>query len=139
MAVPGAGDLRERVLIQQVSTTRDAMGGEIQAWSNLGTFWAQVAPMSAGEQYRRSQVQSSANWKITVRYNASITPQMRIAWRGHTFLVKGMTNPDMRRRFLELACEELMAVPTEPASSVSTTADSTEFTADSTEITADAA
>jgi SPP1 family predicted phage head-tail adaptor len=137
MAVPGAGDLRERVSIQQVSTTRDAMGGEIQSWANLGTFWAQVAPMSAGEQYRRQQVQSSANWKITIRYNAEVTPQMRVRWQGHVFLVKGITNPDARKRFLELACEELAWVPSEATQPSTFDSDVTTF--DSTELTWDAA
>ena len=109
----GAGDLRERVTIQRRSVTRDAVGAQIEAWQVRMTAYAMVAPMGAGEQYRRQQIQAKADWKITVRYTGDVIPSDRVNWRGRTFEVKGILNPDMRRRFLELACEELQVEPTQ--------------------------
>lgn len=109
---PGAGELRERVAIQRVTTTRDAIGGLIESWSTLTTVYARVQEMSAGEQYRRQQIQASASHKITVRYLNTIAPSDRIVWRERTFQIRGITNPDMRRRFLDLACEELQVSQT---------------------------
>jgi SPP1 family predicted phage head-tail adaptor len=109
---PAAGELRERVTIQRVTSTRDAIGGVIETWSTLMTVYAKVAPMSAGEQYRRQQIQAKADWKVTVRYANTIAPADRIVWRERTFQIKGITNPDMRRRFLDLACEELQVSQT---------------------------
>lgn len=110
---PGAGDLNERVTIQRRGFTRDAIGAQIEAWQVRATVWAQVQPMSAGEQYRRQQIQAKADWKVTVRYNADIVPSDRLSWRGRTLEIKGILNPDMRRRFLDLACEELQVAPTQ--------------------------
>lgn len=110
---PGAGDLNERVTILRRSSTRDAMGGQIENWQVRCELWAQVQPMSAGEQYRRQQIQAKADWKVTVRYNGDIAPADRVSWRGRTFEIKGILNPDMRRRFLDLACEELQVAQTQ--------------------------
>lgn len=114
MAAPStAGELNERVTVQRRSSTRDAIGGQIEIWQVRTTVWAKVQPMSAGEQYRRQQIQAKADWKVTVRYNGDIVPTDRLSWRGRTFEIKGILNPDMRRRFLDLACEELQVAPTQ--------------------------
>lgn len=110
---PGAGDLNERITIQRRGVTRDAIGAQIEAWQVRMQVWAMVAPMSAGEQYRRQQIQAKADWKVTIRYNGDVIPSDRISWRGRTFEIKGILNPDMRRRFLELSCEELQVAPTQ--------------------------
>lgn len=110
---PGAGELNERVTIQRRSSTRDAMGGQIETWQVRATLWARVQPMSAGEQYRRQQIQAKADWKVTIRYNGDVLPSDRLSWRGRTFEIKGILNPDMRRRFLDLACEELQVAQTQ--------------------------
>ena len=112
-AEPTAGDLRERVTIQRRSVTRDAIGAQIEAWQVRMSVYAKVAPMGAGEQYRRQQIQAKADWKVVIRYTGDVIPSDRVSWRGRTFEIKGILNPDMRRRFLELACEELQVEPTQ--------------------------
>lgn len=110
---PGAGELNERVTIQRRTVARDAIGGQIETWQVRAQLWAKVQPMSAGEQYRRQQIQAKADWKLTIRYNGDVLPSDRVSWRGHTAEIRGILNPDMRRRFLELSCEELQATPTQ--------------------------
>lgn len=108
---PGAGDLNERITIQRKLVTRDAIGGQIETWQVRMEVWAMAAPMSAGEQYRRQQIQAKADWKIIIRWNGDVLPSDRIAFRRKTLEIKGILNPDMRRRFLELSCEELQVTP----------------------------
>jgi SPP1 family predicted phage head-tail adaptor len=104
------GELRERIRIDTPSAiTRDSIGGIVEGWTVLATVWAKVAPMSAGEQYRRQQIQASASWRVTIRYRSDVKAQNRVVWQGRTFEVKGVTSPDLHKRFLELACEELQA------------------------------
>lgn len=122
---PGAGELRERVTIQRVTNTRDAIGGVIETWATLVTVYARVLPMSAGEQYRRQQIQAKADWKVTVRYNNEIRPADRLVWRTRTFQIKGVLNPDLHRRFLDLACEELQVSQTSVGDNNQITFDST--------------
>ncbi len=136
------GQLRERVELQELTTTRDSIGGIIETWTTTDTLWAKVEPMSAGEQYRRQQIQAGADWKITTRYRRDIspTPQMRFRWQGHTFEIKGVTNADMLRRFSTFTCAELQAVADDfGEEEAAFTFDSTVTTFDSTELTWDAA
>lgn len=108
---PAIGDLRERVMIQRTTNTRDSVGGIIQSWATVATVWASVEPMSAGEQFRRQQVQAKADWRVTIRYRNDILPADRITWRERVFQVRGLT-ADERRRFLAISCEELQTAPT---------------------------
>jgi SPP1 family predicted phage head-tail adaptor len=110
------GEFRDRIRIDQDnSTTVNAIGDAVANWTALATgtedglLWANVQPMSAGEQWRRLQMNASANWKVTIRYRGDVTTKMRVVFGARTFEVRGVTNPDMKRRFLELACDEMVA------------------------------
>ena len=114
--MPSAGDLRDRIRIEQDNGgSRDAIGGTIPGWTTLpvGTsdnmLWAKVEPISQGEQWRRHQMNASANWKITLRYRSDITTKMRAVFGDRSFEIRGLANPDRVKRFLVLACEELVA------------------------------
>src|SRR5262245_4655165 len=91
------GDLRERVELQILTTSRDSIGGLVESWSALVTVWARVAPMSAGEQFRRQQMQASAQWRVTIRYRADVTTKMRVVWGSRVFQVRGAPSPDERK------------------------------------------
>ena len=124
-AVPTLGELRERVAVQRRTNTRDSIGGLVESWATLSTVWASVAPKSAGEQYRREQIQASADWTVTVRYDTRFLPTDRISWRGRTFQIVAVENPDLVRRFMQLSCKELQFSATVVSSGVNTAAIST--------------
>lgn len=106
-----AGELRDRIRIDQNNgTTSNEIGEEIPGWTVLATLWGKVEPMSTGEQWRRQQMNASANWKVTIRYRSDVRSTMRVVKDGRTFEIEGVTNPDMKKRFLELACKELVAI-----------------------------
>jgi SPP1 family predicted phage head-tail adaptor len=111
-----AGELRDRIRIDQdLGATVNVIGDAVPDWQPLitgtddGMIWANVAPMSAGEQWRRLQMNAEANWKVTIRHRTDITPRMRVVFGPRVMEIRGIVNPDMKRRFLELACEELVA------------------------------
>jgi len=118
MMPKAAGELRDRIRIDQdEGTTVNAIGDAVPDWQPLvvgtddGMIWANVAPMSAGEQWRRIQMNAEANWKVTIRHRTDINPRMRVVFGPRVMEIRGITNPDMKRRFLELACEELVVAP----------------------------
>jgi SPP1 family predicted phage head-tail adaptor len=41
--------LQQRITVQRRSTTLDAYGQEINSWTNIGTVWAEVKPLSGTE------------------------------------------------------------------------------------------
>ncbi len=124
-SVVSIGDLRERIAVQRVSNTRDAIGGLTESWSEIASAYAKVEPASSGEQFRRSQIQASADWTVTTRYNNAWKPADRIVWRSRTFEIVGLKNDDERRRFLQIACKELSVGPTLIQSYGNVTFDST--------------
>lgn len=114
----GAGDLRDRVLFLRRVSRKDRLGAELVEFVPLptgtsdGKLAAKVEPLSANEQFRRQQIEASATWRVVVRFRSDIDATMVVQWKGHTFQIVGSVNTDMRREFLELACDELRAVPT---------------------------
>lgn len=108
-AVPGAGELDQRVRIVQATAARDRIGGLVETWATLATVWAKVEPLSAREAYYRAQVNAGATWRVVMRFRSDVTPRQRIAWNGRTFEIRGVTDPDNRRRMIELACDEIVA------------------------------
>ncbi len=101
------GDMRERVQILAPIDGRDVIGGLVRSWNTIATVWARVEEMSASEQYHREQVQTSAQFAVTIRFRADVTTNQRIVWRGRRFEISGRPNPDERRRFIRLTCKEL--------------------------------
>lgn len=107
--MPTIGDLRERIDLQVEQRTRDDVGGFVSQWVGVAQVWARVQPMGTGERYMRHQMQANASWRVTIRHRSdvSVSPKMRVVWGSRTFEVRGFTNADERKRFLDLACEEL--------------------------------
>lgn len=106
------GDLRERVVIQQNTTTPDSQGGRASSWGTLATVWAHVRPASASEQLQAQAVQSAVGYAVTVRYRADITPAMRVSWTPYggsakTLQILGVYPVDGGRAFSLLTCGEV--------------------------------
>ncbi len=43
----GADQLDQRVTLQTSAISRDAVGGQVETWSDAATVWAGVRPLSA--------------------------------------------------------------------------------------------
>lgn len=104
------GDLKRRILIEQVGRARDAVGGQVEAWGELATVWAKVEPLSATERYWRQQTAGQASHRVTIRYRTDVTTKMRVSYNGRRFEIRGVTDVDDARAWLELSCDELAAV-----------------------------
>ncbi len=73
-----AGDLRHRVTIQQLTTTRDAEGVTTETWTNVATVWAAVEPLQGREYFQAQAVNAEVTTRVRIRYRAGIVPTMRI-------------------------------------------------------------
>lgn len=106
----GAGQMRERVTIQQENETSDGGGGYSVAWIDVASVAAQVRPLRGKEQLEHMQMQDSTLFTVTIRYRSDVTPKMRLDWIGTILNIRAVINPDQRRRFLEITCEAGVAV-----------------------------
>lgn len=75
-----AGDLRDRVTIQQKSTTADGQGGRAVTWATLATVSATVKPVQMSERLQAAAIGSSLTYTVTIRYRPDVTPAMRLTW-----------------------------------------------------------
>ena len=106
------GDLRERVVIQQNTTTTDTQGGRASAWGTLATVWAAVVPMRASEALvLREAMGSQGAYDVTMRYRTDVTPKMRLSWTPYNGSAKTLeihgVQPSPDASMLMLSCAEL--------------------------------
>lgn len=102
----GAGDLREQVLIQSRSETRDALGGVVETWTTAYTRRAKVEPVRGMEAARLAQAEAKSDIRVWIRYQSGITPQMRLVWNSRNFDVQSVHEVGAEGRWLELMCKE---------------------------------
>ena len=103
-----AGRLRQRITIQQLTTTQDANTGEgIESWADHVTLWADVRPLNAREYIAAAATQAQLNAMVTIRYRSDIVPTMRIVYNGKTYNIDGVL-PDSRsgREWLTIPVSE---------------------------------
>ena len=103
------GAMRERVRIERESRTPDAGGGAQASWTPLGhapTVWARVEPIAGTELVQAMRLQARVTHRVTMRWRGDVTAAMRLVWGARSLNIRAVTNPDERRRYLELLCEE---------------------------------
>lgn len=96
--------LNERVSIEAKGVTRAADGGEVVTWSEHAARWARVQPLRGREFFAAGQMQDSIDYKVTVRYLASVARGMRVVWRGQALDIVSVIDVDGRQELLELMC-----------------------------------
>jgi SPP1 family predicted phage head-tail adaptor len=99
-----AGELRERVKLQEKAVTRDAVGGEAVTWKDRATVWAAVEPLSGRELFAAQQVQAETSVRIRMRYWSEVAPEWRVVWQDRVYEVQSVIDTDAAGRELQLMC-----------------------------------
>ena len=103
-----AGKLRNRIIIQQRSTTKNSFGETIDTWTTFTTLWAAIEPLRGREFFESKETQAEVTTKITIRNKSGITPQMRVSWNSKIFDIKSIINIESRNKEVILMCQELI-------------------------------
>ena len=106
LAAYDPGWLRHRVAIETATGTPDTAGGESLAWSTLATVWAHLEPNAADERIVADRLSGVVSHQVTMRWRDDVTGGMRIAYRGRTFRILAVGDPDESRRYLVAKTEE---------------------------------
>jgi SPP1 family predicted phage head-tail adaptor len=102
------GDLRHQVILQSKTEGRDAVGGVVEAWSDVATVWASVEPLDGKEFFAAERVNADATTRIRMRYRAGVTPVMRAVYGARIFDIQNVINVDERNRELRLMVREVV-------------------------------
>ena len=101
------GDLRHRVTIQRLETTKDSLGGAVETWVDFKTCWAKVQPVSGREYWEAKKANAEVSIRVTMRYTPGILPNMRLFHAGRFLEIVVVRNIDERNRETVLLCKEL--------------------------------
>lgn len=88
MTVP-AGLLDQRIVLEQKSVTRNAIGEEVETWATFATVWARYRPAKVGEQVAGAQLQAEHEAVFRIRWLSGVDPEMRVVWRGQRYELAG--------------------------------------------------
>lgn len=91
-----AGIMKERVLIQAPSESRNSLGETTIGWEDAGEVWASVDGLSSREILQAMQANVIASHKIRIRFFPEITPHHRVVWRGKNLEVASVVERNNR-------------------------------------------
>ena len=101
------GRLRHRVMLQVRLAPDDAQGGEgPESWSDVAPLSAmlETGPVRREADADVDGVRSALT--VTIRYRDDVAPGMRLLFRGRELMIRTVSDPDERRTYLQLGCEE---------------------------------
>lgn len=103
------GALRHRATFQRESAGTDDFGNVTQGtWTTLAEVFAGFKPERSRERLEAGRLESAVAGTLTIRSTTTtrgITEADRVVFRGETYNIRGITNPDQRGRFLEMTVE----------------------------------
>lgn len=97
-----AGELSQRITLQQRAATEDALGQPVGVWQPVATVWASAKPLRGREYFQAEAAQSSVDVKFTIRHRAGVTPGMRLVWKGQPHDIEAVIDVDGKGEALEL-------------------------------------
>lgn len=101
----GAGDLREQVTIQSATETPNDSGGGTIAWADGDTVWANVAPVRGDEQLQAQRIDAVVLYRVTIWHRDDVSAANRLMWGSRPLNIRAVTDPDGRRKWLEILAE----------------------------------
>lgn len=101
-----AGELRNRIRIEQRTDAADGYGGLDTTWTVLDVVPAKIEPAGAGEGAENGRQMPKNRHKVTMRYRTGVLPAMRVISNGRALEIESVVNVEERNRTLELMCVE---------------------------------
>ncbi|WP_164906074.1 phage head closure protein [Gudongella oleilytica] len=101
------GRLRQRIVIEESIAGRDSFGAETSGWIQFAKVWADVAPVSGREFLAFKQINAEISTKVTIRYLAGVTTEMRVLFKDRIFEINSIINIEEKNVSLLLMCKEV--------------------------------
>ena len=100
------GDLRHRLVLEEVQRISDGGGGFTESWVTVATVWGALRPSSGGESVEAGRLAGRVSHAVSLRYRAGVTPAMRFRQGTRVFHILAAIDEDERKRWLRCLCEE---------------------------------
>lgn len=103
-----AGKYDRRIVIEQVTETRDAAGGVVETWATYKTVWARFVSQTGREFYAAKQINATLEQLISIRYVAGLNAKMRVRYGTRIFnFIAPPIDVNEAHEEIKLMCEEL--------------------------------
>ena len=102
------GSRRHRLAIQANTPTRDAVGGQTDAYATYATVWGSLRPMRGLELVNAQQNYEEVTMKAVIRYRSDIVPSDRIVFETRTLEIVGIIDYDEIHQYQELLLKEII-------------------------------
>lgn len=103
-----SGKLRTLLTLNQKSVTQNASGEDVVTWAELGTYYADIHPLTGREVDQVGQRWAEAQFRVTARVRSDITIQRadQFIWGSRTLDILGVEDVDQRGRELLIYAKE---------------------------------
>ncbi len=92
--------------LERVVRVGDGGGGADESWVTVASVWASIRALSGDEEFTEHRVSGRVTHEVTLRYRSDVEPEMRMSRGTRIFEIRGIVDPDDRRRRLICFCEE---------------------------------
>ena len=110
MREPGAidpGRLRHRVMLQSRTAAADGQGGEEdEQWADVASLAVMIENGAAQREADEDRDGVRARSVVTLRYRSGVVAGMRFLYRGRALMIRTVSDPGERLRWLVCTCEE---------------------------------
>lgn len=96
-----AGQLNQRVTLQQKTAGKDDWGQSTEAWTGVATIWANVRFLNGAEFIKNGVEQQQATASIRIRRRA-VDASMRVLHQGVAYDITAVL-PGPRNEYIDLA------------------------------------
>ena len=104
-----AGEYRNLITIQTVTTTQISDGSSSESWATYITVYAKIKPLTGREYYSAQQTQAEMTHNMYSRYTPGVLPSMRVSWNSRIFDIQDVVNVDERGAEMIMRCKERLA------------------------------
>ena len=99
-------DLRNQVVIERGTDTKDAHGVVTKVYSTFATIWCSISPLSMRWQIQDGQPQTPGLFKIRARYLPGLMSTDRVNFGGRIMKIVEVLNIDERDIVHEITAQE---------------------------------
>lgn len=100
------GELRHRLILEQVEREDDLCGGATETWVAIGEVWSAVRATSGDERTAADQLSGTITHEIWIRRRPDVLPAMRFRSAARVFEIRAVLDDWQRGRLLKCLCEE---------------------------------
>lgn len=106
-----AGGLDRRMVVQQRSTSKDAVGGQLTTWPDVVTIDARIRALSGRELELAKTIATEITHEIATRYqpifaDPKVSAAYRLTYNGRIFNIHDAQNTDERDREIVFKASE---------------------------------